>query len=45
MVNFMEAVRQLRKIKHPDEPISPAYRAGKDRRPNSQLLRQVSAGG
>jgi integrase len=27
MVAFMEAVRQLRKIKHPDEPISPAYRA------------------
>jgi integrase len=28
MVAFMEAVRQLRKIKHPDETISLAYRAG-----------------
>jgi integrase len=28
MVAFMEAVRQLRKIKHPDQPVSPAYRAG-----------------
>lgn len=28
MVAFMEAVRQLRKIKHPDEIISLAYRAG-----------------
>jgi integrase len=28
MVDFMEAVRRLRKIKHPDEPISSAYRAG-----------------
>jgi len=27
MVAFMEAVRQLRKIKRPDEPVSPAYRA------------------
>lgn len=27
LVAFMEAVRQFRKIKHPDEPISPGYRA------------------
>jgi hypothetical protein len=27
MVAFMQAVHQLHKIKHPDEPISPAYRA------------------
>ena len=27
MVAFMQAVQQLRKIKSPDEPVSPAYRA------------------
>jgi integrase len=27
-VAFMESVHRLRKIKHPDEPLSPAYRAG-----------------
>ncbi|MFE5072995.1 hypothetical protein [Streptomyces halstedii] len=28
MVAFMESVHRLRKIKHPDEPLSGAYRAG-----------------
>ncbi|WTW98182.1 site-specific integrase [Streptomycetaceae bacterium NBC_01309] len=28
LVAFMESVKQLRKIKHPDEPLSPAYKAG-----------------
>ncbi|KPI04489.1 integrase family protein [Actinobacteria bacterium OK074] len=28
LVAFMESVNRLRKIKHPDEPLSPAYRAG-----------------
>lgn len=28
LVAFMEAVNRLRKIKHPDQPLSPAYRAG-----------------
>jgi len=28
LVDFMESVHQMRKIKHPGEPISPAFRAG-----------------
>jgi integrase len=28
MVAFMEAVNRMRKISHPDQPLSPAYRAG-----------------
>ena len=28
MVDFMESVHRLRKIKHPDQPLSPAFRAG-----------------
>jgi integrase len=28
LVEFMESVHQERKIKHPDEPLSPAFRAG-----------------
>jgi integrase len=28
LVAFMESVSRLRKIKHPDEPLSPAFRAG-----------------
>ena len=27
LVAFMQAVQQFRKVKHPDEPVSPAYRA------------------
>ena len=27
LVAFMQDVQQFRKIKHPDEPVSPAYRA------------------
>jgi hypothetical protein len=28
LVDFMESVHQMRKIKHPGETISPAFRAG-----------------